>query len=68
MIHPKANPYGEIESDVEQICARMKVIYLPLREAFDESENLAKYQVGLFDSHPNAEANRRMARRMSEEF
>jgi lysophospholipase L1-like esterase len=68
MIHPEANPYGAIESEVEQICDRLDIDFLQLRQAFDESENLSNYQVSVFDSHPNAEANRHMASYMAQEL
>ena len=69
MIHPQSQPVLDRSKRTwSRSASRLNVEFLPLREAFGESENLAKYQVNLYDSHPNGEANQRMATRMAEEF
>lgn len=66
MFHRDANPYAEIAEELATICSELDVSYVDLGDAFEPTENLADLRVGLFDGHPNREANDRMARQLAQ--
>jgi lysophospholipase L1-like esterase len=66
MAHPGRNPFAEIERGIEDAAAQLSIPFLDLRQAFPPGENLGRYRVSVFDSHPNGEANKRMAALMAE--
>lgn len=61
MMPPRANPYEPIEDGIRNICAELAMSCVDLRAAFGPDEDLGRLQVSLYDSHPNGQANERMA-------
>ena len=61
LVHASRNPYRDIEEWVESRCAQQAIPFHDLRRAFAEHEHLESYWANPFDSHPDGEANRRVA-------
>lgn len=68
MMPPRANPYAPIEDGIRNICAELGMSCIDLRAAFAPDEDLGRLQVSLYDSHPNGQANERMAALLAEKL
>lgn len=68
MANADANPFAEIEAGFRELCRELELPFVDLRDAFTPDEHLGRFHVGLFDNHPNGEANRRMAALLAEKL
>lgn len=66
MMPAGANPYVEVEDGIRSICVELAIPCVDLREAFAPDDDLGRFQVGLYDSHPNGHANDGMASFLAE--
>jgi lysophospholipase L1-like esterase len=68
LTRPDRNPFAPVEEGFIAACAERSIPVLPLVEAFARDENLMRHWVGPLDGHPDAAANRRVARLLAERF
>lgn len=59
---PGDDPLRAVDAAAGEVCAALGVPWLDLAEAFEPGEDLSALRSGLFDAHPTAEANARVAR------
>ena len=66
LVAPADNPYRPIEEECVRRCGELAIPCTPLIDAFRADENLSRYWVALLDSHPNGEANAKVARLLAD--
>ncbi len=57
----RKNPFRPIDEAAAELCAELGVQWIDLAEAFGDQQDLTGYWASVFDTHPNGEANGRVA-------
>ena len=68
LVPTRTNPFREIEEGFARIAAQFDIAPIDLRTALGDKRKIGAYQVGLFDNHPNPEANHLMATYLASEL
>lgn len=59
------NPFLPIDLGAAEVCAELGVEWVDLTGAFGGEEDLTRYWASVFDTHPNGEANQRVAEHLA---